>query len=194
MTEEIIIDGVDVAECEFIADTKNGLVKCISWVHNNKNPVSGHWDCRENKNCYYKQLQRLKQELQRYKDMEAKGLEEFKDIGGCWGCGLQLQLNQDIIDIKQLEQENERLKKELDFAYIKDPITKKECTTLYGKPIQYWIEKKEALDGANELIKGYHLRIKKLKSALEEIRTMATKNVSIESFVKIQNKINEVLK
>jgi hypothetical protein len=33
----------------------------------------------------------------------------------------------------------------------------------------------------------------KYKSALEEIRIMATKDVSIESFVKIQNRINEVL-
>ena len=44
--------------------------------------------------------------------METKGLEEFKDIGGCWGCGLQLQLNQDIKDIKNLKQENEKLKEE----------------------------------------------------------------------------------
>ena len=34
---------------------------------------------------------------------------------------------------------------------------------------------------------------KQMKSALEEIRILATKNVSIENFVKIQNKINEVL-
>ena len=31
------------------------------------------------------------------------------------------------------------------------------------------------------------------RSALEEIRILATKNVNIENFVKIQNKINEVL-
>lgn len=55
----------------------------------------------------------LKAELQKYKDMEAKGLEEFKDVGGCWGCGLQLQLNQDLEDIKQLKAENERLKEEI---------------------------------------------------------------------------------
>lgn len=34
---------------------------------------------------------------------------------------------------------------------------------------------------------------KQMKSALEKIRILATKNVSIENFVKIQNKINEVL-
>ena len=51
-------------------------------------------------------------ELKKYKDMAAKGLEEFKDVGGCWGCGLQLQLNQDLEDIKHLKAENEQLKKE----------------------------------------------------------------------------------
>ena len=51
-------------------------------------------------------------ELKKYKDMAAKGLEEFKDVGGCWGCGLQLQLNQDLEDIKHLKAENEKLKAE----------------------------------------------------------------------------------
>lgn len=54
----------------------------------------------------------LEAELKKYKDMAAKGLEEFKDVGGCWGCGLQLQLNQDLEDIKHLKAENERLKRE----------------------------------------------------------------------------------
>lgn len=54
----------------------------------------------------------FKAELKKYKDMAAKGLEEFKDVGGCWGCGLQLQLNQDLEDIKHLKAENEQLKKE----------------------------------------------------------------------------------
>lgn len=50
----------------------------------------------------------LKAELQKYKDMEAKGLEEFKDVGGCWGCGLQSQLNQDMEDIKRLKVQKDK--------------------------------------------------------------------------------------
>ena len=49
-------------------------------------------------------------EYNQFKDMAKKGLDEFKDVGGCWGCGLQLQLNQDMEDIKQLKADNERLK------------------------------------------------------------------------------------
>ena len=58
-----------------------------------------------------KVIEELQQELQKYKDMESKGLEEFKEIGGCWGCGLQLQLNQDIKDISNLKEQNETLKR-----------------------------------------------------------------------------------
>lgn len=50
----------------------------------------------------------LKAKLQKFQDMAKKGLDEFKDEGGCWGCGLQLQLNQDIEDIKQLKAEKEK--------------------------------------------------------------------------------------
>lgn len=56
----------------------------------------------------------LKAELQKFKDMAKKGLDEFKDVGGCWGCGLQLQLNQDLEDIKQLKAENDRLREEVE--------------------------------------------------------------------------------
>ena len=49
-----------------------------------------------------KENKQLKEELNRYKEMEVKGLEEFKDVGGCWGCGLQLQLEQDIKDLRKL--------------------------------------------------------------------------------------------
>ena len=50
MTEEIIIDGVNVAECEFYE-----LCGCIDDNHELN-------QCKDNPNCYYKQLQRLKQE------------------------------------------------------------------------------------------------------------------------------------
>ena len=32
----------------------------------------------------------LKEKLEEYEEMAKKGLEEFKDVGGCWGCGIQL--------------------------------------------------------------------------------------------------------
>lgn len=50
-------------------------------------------------------------------------------------------------------------------------------------------ENKELLEARNHFM-AINL---KYYNALEEIRILATKNVSIESFVKIQNRINECL-
>lgn len=96
--DKVIIDGVDVSGCEFIGDIKNKFVKCTSWVHNSKKQVSGHWDCRENKACYYKQLQRL----------QAKYDDLHLTYAGCKTANNGLQeLNQ------KLQAENERLKSAL---------------------------------------------------------------------------------
>lgn len=132
MSKEIIIDGVNVAGC-------------VQLVEEPFYPCGLGGECKGWENCYYKQLKRLEQEnaklkqdieaykqseqeateiitelkteLQKFKDMAKKGLDEFKDVGGCWGCGLQLQLNQDLEDIKQLKTENERLKARKDKYY-----------------------------------------------------------------------------
>ena len=97
--DKVIIDGVDVSGCKYYDDG--------TCFHKDVMSLS----C-ENTDCIYKQLQRAKAELKKYEDMAKKGLEEFKDVGGCWGCGLQLQLNQNMENIKKLKAENERLKQE----------------------------------------------------------------------------------
>lgn len=53
MTEPIIIDGVNVAECE-------NLRKCIT--PNNETCTIDNSFCNGNKNCYFKQLKRLEKE------------------------------------------------------------------------------------------------------------------------------------
>jgi regulator of replication initiation timing len=68
--------------------------------------------CEHSTKIYGNEIVELKAELQNFKDMAKKGLDEFKDVGGCWGCGLQLQLNKDMEDIKRLKAESERLKQE----------------------------------------------------------------------------------
>lgn len=117
--KEIIIDGVNVAGCGYFCETDKECSICGMGT-SGEDTFCRY--CKDNPSCYYKQLKRLEQEnaelkaeLQNFKDMAKKGLDEFKDVGGCWGCGLQLQLNQDMEDIKQLKAENDRLKEELDF-------------------------------------------------------------------------------
>ena len=62
----------------------------------------------------YKQLQRAKAELKKYEDMAKKGLEEFKDVGGCWGCGIQESLNQAWADSKTYRQALQEIREELE--------------------------------------------------------------------------------
>lgn len=139
--DKVIIDGVDVSGCEFIGDIKNNFVKCTSWVHNSKKQVSGHWDCRENKNCYYKQLQRLQAE---YDDLQLS-------YAGCKTANTGLQeLNE------KLQQENERLKarlRPLEDSYFKG-LSSIEIAELAKKSIRITAENRK-LEYALQEIREY---------------------------------------
>ena len=52
--KQVIVDGCDVAGCEYLGLYKECKLKCGSCC-----PV----DCSDNPNCYYKQLMRTKQKL-----------------------------------------------------------------------------------------------------------------------------------
>lgn len=156
--DKVIIDKVDVSECEYYDDDT-----CC-----NKDVMS--LSC-ENTDCIYKQLQRAKAELKKYEDMAKKGLEEFKDVGGCWGCGLQLQLNQDIEDIKQLKAENEELQARLNNITVQsnNEITayKTECEKLK--------EENKILKSANAMINKSSMRdyqcLKEIKEIAENLKS-----------------------
>lgn len=64
MNKPIIIDGVDVAECGYLYDNDDLTYMCQNGI--------GTCICRENQNCYYKQLQRLELE----KEAEKKSKEQ----------------------------------------------------------------------------------------------------------------------
>ena len=81
--EEIIIDGINVAGCDFYE-----LCGCIDDNHELN-------ECKDNPNCYYKQLQRAKQENN---SLEA----ELQNI--------TVQSNNEITALKQ---ENEKANKDL---------------------------------------------------------------------------------
>lgn len=66
MTEEIIIDGVDVSECEFF-DRGEILDGCSLGYR--EDPVNNYTpNCQDN-NCYYKQLKRTQNALQNIKTL-----------------------------------------------------------------------------------------------------------------------------
>ena len=43
--------------------------------------------------------------------MEAMGLEEFKDVGGCWGCGIQLASDEYFASCRKYKQALEEIRK-----------------------------------------------------------------------------------
>lgn len=132
MTEEIIIDGVNVAGCEYISDIDCSCIFVKNYYGTTTKPR-----CSQVKNCHYKQLKRAEIEI-----------EKLKSVDG------SVHPDSAYYKIIRLEQEN-----------------------------------KELLEARNHFM-AINL---KYYNALEEIRILATKNVSIENFVKIQNRINEVL-
>ena len=89
MTEEIIIDGVNVAGCLYHR-MNNKMAMCTTCNSGKGSPF-----CEYEKDCYYKQLQRLKQENEKLKKENAelltvscllednkyrKALEEIREI------------------------------------------------------------------------------------------------------------------
>lgn len=82
--KEIIIDGVNVAGCEFaVKFTNDNRIRChcvkgllrLDTMY--EQPLSAL--CENNPNCYYKQLKRLEQENEKLKE-ENESLKEVKDF------------------------------------------------------------------------------------------------------------------
>lgn len=115
-------------------------------------------------NLKEQEFDRLKAELKNFQDMAKKGLDKFKDVGGCWGCGLQLQLNQDIQDIKQLKAEKELLQEEREKA--------KNYNLEYGRLLIKATNENNQLKAENEILekvnKNNQEKIKKLNETLQE--------------------------
>ena len=76
MTEEIIIDGINVSECVSF-DKLNGLnICCYDDTREDKIPFANF--CIENKDCSYKQLKRKEQKLAKIKILAKKDKELAK--------------------------------------------------------------------------------------------------------------------
>lgn len=163
-------------------------------------------NCNEVDDCYYKQLKRAKTELKKYEDMAKKGLEEFKDVGGCWGCGLQLQLNQDIEDIKKLKAENEELKKELEkhkskIGHLLSPLTDSDFQDKLKELEQENERLKQESEQLHNDLKECGIKREQYRKALEDIRGIVFQAEQklhcvcdiTEMLLDIIDKINEVI-
>ena len=126
--DKVIIDGVDVSECPSMRLIKN---ETICQGGNTKIFKDYSYVCCENSNCYYKQLQRARAEIEqlkkqieydsRYNDMQAeidcgeKIISELKaenkDLKARKDKYYKMTLDYEI-QISDLVQENEKLKEE----------------------------------------------------------------------------------
>ena len=96
MTEEIIIDGVNVAGCEFY------VKHCIEDCYDERVDLYEYCqmfgsECINEKDCYYKQLRRLKQENEKLKEQQ-RPLEVDKKLYDAY-CKTHCRANDIAIDI-----------------------------------------------------------------------------------------------
>lgn len=132
MENEIIIDGVNVAECNDIYGKE--------WINPQCLGDGAGW-CKDHPNCYFKQLQRIKANIDQLK----KENEELHlKYAGCKTANTGInELN------SELKTENEELK-----AKIETYVCSANCYK-YIEANKY----KQALEEVRDRIKGYHLKV-----------------------------------
>lgn len=105
--EEIIIDGVDVAGCEYMLNNKikgkqHCPVKAMPYAKETscicrKSIDTPYNFCKHNPNCHYKQLKRLEQENARLKE---------NDCEQCKHLDLYIKYKQTLQEIKEIAERN----------------------------------------------------------------------------------------
>ena len=113
MTEEIIIDGVDVSGCVKQGETVAGIT-CGNGerIRLANEIITKHKLCKDNPNCIYKQLKRKEQECEELKKELAKVYEDIKLSPLCYKCDEEECLQKEI---DKLKADNEMLRDELRF-------------------------------------------------------------------------------
>lgn len=161
MTEQIIIDGVDVSGCDRlnIFPMRYGIEPheiCLTsleqWGGQEKY-------CKDRPNCYYKQLKRKEQECERL----SKGYAELTDIVSPYmddftgyneelgGFDLILCVKELLEQLDQLKAENDELKKKCNIYTCGICGNKEDCNKLYKtlteiKEIAYELTNEEYTD------------------------------------------------
>ena len=80
--KQIIVDGVDISECEHVyARTslfkEKNFVECTAFFLENED---SRCNCSDNPNCYYKQLKRAEQKLEKIKKVCNKFIPDHYKI------------------------------------------------------------------------------------------------------------------
>lgn len=155
---EIIIDGCNVAECKHRISclNDNNDIQCKVGIYRDDDviiiPI-----CKDNPNCYFKQLQRAKAELEQYKKSKQASYETMQAEWNKAVNELRDLKASDKIEFKQhYKAENERLKKDIHNIYENCKC----CDEFYMDKCSY-IKKenkyKQALEEIKELLRGHQI-------------------------------------
>lgn len=173
MTEEIIVDGVDVAGCGAYKDKHCKDKTSIMFCDTNL--------CSNYPYCYYKQLKRLEQENKNF-EILAKSL--YKRIEELEKENEALAFRERLYkaDYEASEQENKELKK------IKEQLKKWNDENLKRQDdMQLWI------DLAEEQRRKYRSALEEINLILDELKQQYDYMTDYSEIKEIQDKINEIL-
>jgi predicted RNase H-like nuclease len=80
MTDKVIIDGIDVCKCEFYCSTaKFHKCDCLG-AKPRKDSTVENLNCEENPNCYFKQLARAKEEIEKLRNLQDDLVKENEKL------------------------------------------------------------------------------------------------------------------
>lgn len=139
MAEDVIIDGVNVAGCEYYASDFDETCRELNGKYNVE--VCDFCKCESVDNCYYKQLQRLKQENEALNKKYTEVLSLAK-----------LNADSNEYRIRKLEKENKRLRKATEIDI--DKINVSVDAEAYHKMKKALEEIKEAVQRPYNILKG----------------------------------------
>ena len=82
MADKIIIDGIDISECNYAILPKHQCPMKSMPYAKETSCIACKEHCKNNPNCYFKQLKRAEQKLEKIKEI----VSHCKEQTGCIGC------------------------------------------------------------------------------------------------------------
>lgn len=153
----IIIDGVDVSGCEFYEKERalypDDDYTAPFWVKNYcRLMIAGEFSC-EGSDCYYKQLQRAKKEIEFWKHNFEEMKKNFKNVDKTATQAIKekWQLTEDLTALQQTYEACEKEYKALNEKYIKVLELSKKGVDAYEYCIQELEQENEKLRGIMKL-------------------------------------------
>ena len=148
--KQMIIDGIDVSECINRNDLKFASYNCY---------LNGGCQCKDNPNCYYKQLKRKEQEC-----------EELKERLNC-NCFDPKNNNNRCISYNRIAEDYERDLKQLDQLKVKNEKMSKG----YSKLTEIVSPYIDDFTGFNERLGGFDI-VLCIKELLQQCKHLETEN------------------